>query len=88
MTTNRRKMTDGRAMRIAVRMWQHLDAVVRLSDELKESDHPNANQIGERLWDNGIPAISDPVAIVHHELTNPDRWEISTGNYKRKRATP
>jgi hypothetical protein len=75
-------MTDGEVVRITRRMDRLNRQLFKLADRIRESDHPNAEELYQVLWDEFLnPTCATDV--VHHGLTDPSRWESDGGGEMR-----
>lgn len=69
-------MKDGDVVRAARRIGALLRRVEDLCDEIRASDHPNAEAIYGELEANEVMVMAWPEHVVSHHLSHPERWEI------------
>jgi hypothetical protein len=69
-------MTDGDVVKIARKMSKIQDELFDLIAEIENSNHPNAEEIGEALHNDCI-FFAWPTHVVHGLLECPDAWEVT-----------
>jgi hypothetical protein len=68
-------MTDSELIKTAKSIDRHFDAVRSLVAKIRESNHPNAQQIIDEFWDNEIPPLTSAEDCIFSNLKNKDRYK-------------
>lgn len=79
-------MKDGDVVRIARQIDTHMERIRELVREIRDGDHPHAEEIYDRLDDNAMFSPSEATHVVITELEHPDRWEAGWWGIRRKKS--
>lgn len=75
-------MSDGEMIAICRRIDKHNQAIIKLIDQIAESEHPNAYECSEDLFAQ-CAQYAWARHVVEQYLEHPERWE--TGDYGIRR---
>lgn len=81
-------MKDADVVRKARRMRKLLKEVENLCEDIRESDHPNAQALYNELEANEIIVMAWPEHVIKWHLENPDDYETGDFGIRRKTKKP